>query len=64
MSTAREPKTNPLAHLVGLARDTIPPMHPAGRPFVLGAAAATLLLRRLWRPAGLLGGVLTAWCAW
>ncbi|MDA3631288.1 phosphatidylserine decarboxylase [Saccharopolyspora sp. WRP15-2] len=64
MSTAKEPKKNPLAHLAGLARDTIPPMHPAGRPFVLGAAAATLLLRRKWRPAGVLGGVLTAWCAW
>ncbi|MFC7341206.1 phosphatidylserine decarboxylase [Saccharopolyspora griseoalba] len=62
MST--EPNKNPLAHLVALARDTIPPMHPAGKPFVLGAAVATLLLRRLWRPAGALGAVLTAWCAW
>lgn len=52
------------AHLFALARETIPPMHPAGRPFVLGAAAGTLLLRRLWRPAGVFGGLLTAWCAW
>ncbi|GAB2735403.1 phosphatidylserine decarboxylase [Salinifilum aidingensis] len=52
------------AHLRTLVRETIPPMHPAGRPFVLGAAAGTLLLRRLWRPAGVLGGLLTAWCAW
>src|SRR5699024_7639130 len=52
------------AHLVALARETIPPMHPAGRPFVLGSAVGTLLLRRLWRPAGVLGGLLTAWCAW
>ncbi|GAA4852726.1 phosphatidylserine decarboxylase [Saccharopolyspora rosea] len=39
-------------------------MHPAGRPFVIGAAAATLLLRRRWRAAGVLGGIATAWCAW
>ncbi|GAA2818155.1 phosphatidylserine decarboxylase [Saccharopolyspora taberi] len=64
MSTEQEPKTSPLAHLVALARDTVPPMHPAGRPFVLGAAVATLLLRRRWRRAGVLGGILTAWCAW
>ncbi|MCX2734443.1 phosphatidylserine decarboxylase [Saccharopolyspora sp. NFXS83] len=69
MSTQIEPGTspasgNPLAHLAKLARDTVPPMHPAGRPFVLGAAVATLLLRRAWRPAGVLGGIATAWCAW
>ncbi|QUG99872.1 phosphatidylserine decarboxylase [Saccharopolyspora erythraea] len=64
MSTEQEPKTSPLTHLVALARDTVPPMHPAGRPFVLGAAVATLLLRRRWRGAGVLGGILTAWCAW
>ncbi|GAA0511170.1 phosphatidylserine decarboxylase proenzyme [Saccharopolyspora subtropica] len=64
MSTAEEPKNTPLAHLAALARDTIPPMHPAGRPFVLGAAVLALLLRRIWRPAGVLGGILTAWCAW
>lgn len=66
MSTQTEPGRpgNPLAHLARLARDTVPPMHPAGRPFVLGAATATLLLRRKWRPAGVLGGIATAWCAW
>ena len=64
MSTEQEPKTSPLTHLVALARDTVPPMHPAGRPFVLGAAVATLLLRRRSRRAGVLGGILTAWCAW
>ncbi|MBA8826683.1 phosphatidylserine decarboxylase [Saccharopolyspora lacisalsi] len=58
------PKSSPLTHLVTLVRGTIPPMHPAGRPFVLGAAAATLLLRRRWRAAGVLGGIATAWCAW
>lgn len=54
----------PLRHLVDLVRQTVPPMHPAGRPFVLGGVAATLLLRRLWRPLGLPAGLLTAWCAW
>jgi phosphatidylserine decarboxylase len=39
-------------------------MHPAGRPFVLAGAVATLLSRRLWRPLGLPLGLLTAWCAW
>lgn len=56
--------TSPLAHLAQLARDTVPPMHPAGRPFVLGSAVATLLLRLRWRRAGVLGAVVTAWCAW
>jgi phosphatidylserine decarboxylase len=56
--------TTKLAHLVELARNTVPPMHPAGRPFVLGSAIATLLLRRRWRAAGMLGGLTTAWCAW
>lgn len=50
-------------HLVDLARETIPPMHPAGRPFVAGGAAATLLLRKLSPTAGVLGGVATVCCA-
>ncbi|MQA07358.1 MAG: phosphatidylserine decarboxylase [Pseudonocardiaceae bacterium] len=51
-------------HVARLARDIVPPMHPAGRPFVLGAAAATVLLRGLSRRAGLLGAIGTAWTAW
>ncbi len=51
-------------HLLALARDTVPPMHPAGRPFVLGAAIASLLVRRLSPGAGMAGAVATAWCAW
>jgi phosphatidylserine decarboxylase len=39
-------------------------MHPAGRPFVIGGAALTLLLRRFYRRAGLGGALLTAWVAW
>jgi phosphatidylserine decarboxylase len=55
---------SPVAHLVALLRQTTPPMHPAGRPFVLAGVLATVLLRRLWRPLGLPMGLLTAWCAW
>jgi phosphatidylserine decarboxylase len=61
--TAEKP-SGTVAHIVQLARDVVPPMHPAGRPFVLGAAAASLVLRRLSRRAGLLGTLLTALLAW
>jgi phosphatidylserine decarboxylase len=53
-----------LAHLLQLTRETVPPMHPAGRPFVLAGLAATLLLRKIWRPLGTVGAVITAWTAW
>ncbi|MGH3761992.1 phosphatidylserine decarboxylase [Actinophytocola sp.] len=53
-----------LAHLVALTRSVVPPMHPAGRPFVFGAAAVTLVLRRLSRRLGVLGTVLTGAVAW
>ncbi|WP_026360699.1 phosphatidylserine decarboxylase [Amycolatopsis nigrescens] len=62
MSATRSPAngtTNPVTHAVQLARETLPPMHPAGRPFVLGGAAATLLLRRLSKPLGALAGLAT-----
>jgi phosphatidylserine decarboxylase len=39
-------------------------MHPAGRPFVAGAAVVTLLLRRYSKRAGVVGALLTAWVAW
>jgi phosphatidylserine decarboxylase len=39
-------------------------MNPAGRPFVLIAAVLTLLLRRVARPLGLIGALLTGWTAW
>lgn len=51
---------NSLGHAVRLARDTLPPIHPAGRPFVLGGAAATLVLRRISPRLGLLAGLGTA----
>lgn len=50
-----------IAHAVRLARGMLPPMHPAGRPFVIGVAAASLLLPR---PARRLGLLLTATIAW
>jgi len=43
----------PGSHMVGLIRSTVPPIHPAGRPIVLGAAAATLAGRLLLRTLGL-----------
>ncbi|PXY31018.1 phosphatidylserine decarboxylase [Prauserella muralis] len=48
---------NSLGHAVQLARETLPPLHPAGRPFVLGGVAATLALRTISKPLGLLAGV-------
>ena len=43
----------PGSHLIGLIRSTIPPIHPGGRPIVIGAAAATLGARFLLRAVGL-----------
>lgn len=61
---ARSPRIREsLRHLAQLAHDTIPPMHPAGRPFVAGGLAATLLLRRLSPTAGVLGAVAATCCA-
>ncbi|MEV8611128.1 phosphatidylserine decarboxylase [Amycolatopsis sp. NPDC051373] len=55
-----KPTGNPLTHAVQLARETIPPMHPAGRPFVFGGLAATLVLRRFSKRLGLVGALATA----
>jgi phosphatidylserine decarboxylase len=63
-ATMTKPREGRLAHLVALTRSVVPPMHPAGRPFVLGAATATLLARRLSRRLGLPGALLTATVAW
>jgi phosphatidylserine decarboxylase len=64
MTANGEHRAGALNHVVDLAKGVVPPMHPAGRPFVLGAGVGALLLRRLSRPLGLLGLVLTAWVAW
>ena len=61
MASPRFPAT--LRHLVDLTRETLPPMHPAGRPFVVAGAAATLLLRTLSPTAATLGAVATTCCA-
>ncbi len=45
--------TRPGSHLIGLIRSTVPPIHPGGRPIVLGAAATTLGARLLLRTLGL-----------
>src|SRR5439155_13961280 len=50
-----------IAHAVRLARGMLPPMHPAGRPFVLGAAVLSFLLPRRARRVGLLLTTLIAW---
>ncbi|MFD2417451.1 phosphatidylserine decarboxylase [Amycolatopsis pigmentata] len=54
-----EQASNPIAHALHLARETLPPMHPAGRPFVAGGLAATLVLRRMSKPLGALAGLAT-----
>jgi phosphatidylserine decarboxylase len=61
MASPRFPAT--LRHLVDLARETLPPMHPAGKPFVAAGAATSLLLRGLSPTAGTLGAVATLACA-
>ena len=58
--TRPEPTGNPVAHALKLARQTFPPMHPAGRPFVAGGVAATLLLGRLSKGLGVVGALATA----
>jgi phosphatidylserine decarboxylase len=55
-----EPTGNPLTHAVQLARETLPPMHPAGRPFVFGGLAATLALRKFSKRLGVVGALATA----
>ncbi|GAA3893537.1 phosphatidylserine decarboxylase [Saccharothrix violaceirubra] len=64
MSAERDQHSGAVSHLIDLAKGIVPPMNPAGRPFVLGAAVASLLLRRFSRRAGVVGFVLTAWVAW
>ncbi|MGB6125480.1 MAG: phosphatidylserine decarboxylase [Gordonia sp. (in: high G+C Gram-positive bacteria)] len=48
-----------LAHLVDLFRETVPPLHPKGLPFVVGPAAVAVLGRKhpwISRPAMALAG--------
>ncbi len=64
MSSSADSRSDGPGHLVELARGIVPPMNPAGRPFVLAGAIATLVLRRFSKKAGLVGALLTAWVAW
>lgn len=65
MSESPEPLDDGrLAHLIALTRSVVPPMHPAGRPFVAGGFALTMILRRLSRRLGTVGLVLTGLVAW
>jgi len=56
--------TGRLAHIIALTRSVVPPMHPAGRPFALGAAGFALLLRRISRRLGVVGFLLAGAVAW
>jgi phosphatidylserine decarboxylase len=40
----------------------IPPIHPAGWPFIVGFAFATIILSWIWDPLGVLAFVITVWC--
>jgi phosphatidylserine decarboxylase len=61
-ATARDllpaPRRHPVLHAVDLVRETLPPLHPGGRP-VIGAVAAGALAVRAARGRGTLGAVLT-----
>jgi phosphatidylserine decarboxylase len=54
MASTDAPSTG-LRHIAGLVRDTIPPMHPGGRPLVAGVGAAALLGRLVTGRGTLLG---------
>ena len=66
MTESREPLGDGrIAHIIALTRSVVPPMHPAGRPFVVrrrrrDAASCAASPRRL----GVLGAVLTGGIAW
>ncbi|RLK59742.1 phosphatidylserine decarboxylase [Actinokineospora cianjurensis] len=63
--TAHQPKkAGALQHAVELTKSIIPPVHPGGRPFVLGALGATLAVRLLSKRAGVGTAIFTAWLAW
>ena len=49
-----------LAHIAGLVRAAIPPLHPGGRPIVAGVAATAALARLLTGRGALVGALVTA----
>lgn len=61
MSAGQPPAPeNAIVHAARLVRAAVPPMHPAGRPFVLGGIAATVALRGVSARLAALGAVGTA----
>ena len=51
-----------IASLKKIQDTLIPPVHPAGWPFIVGFAFAAIILSLLWDVLGLIGLVLTIWC--
>jgi phosphatidylserine decarboxylase len=49
-----------ISHMAGLVREAIPPMHPGGRPLVLGTAAGAALVRLVTGRGTLPGALATA----
>ncbi len=49
-----------LAHVAGLVRAAIPPMHPGGRPLVAGVAAGAGLIRAVTGRGAVVGALATA----
>src|SRR5699024_9149809 len=47
----------PLRHAIEVTRATLPPLHPDGRPFVIGGLAATLLSRPFSRRLSTVAGL-------
>lgn len=59
---ARRPRSSEATHVIDLVRSTVPPMHPAGLPFVgASLAVAALGYRSRWlRTAGLMAAAANA----
>ncbi len=54
-----------MGELIALIRKTLfVPLHPAGRPFIAGAAVIALILSLLGTKLGFLGLVLFTWCVY
>jgi phosphatidylserine decarboxylase len=49
---------------MGTLRGVLAPVHPAGWPFVAGAALATVIGFAIWEPLGWLGVLATAFCTY
>ncbi len=45
-----------------IRKTLLPPTHPAGWPFIVGFAFASILLSLVWDGFGIIGLVLTMWC--